>query len=55
MLKDYGVWQQKKFLGKKYMGIMRSTYLIDADGTIKKVFPKVKPGKHAAEVLAALD
>lgn len=54
MLKDYGVWQQKSFLGKKYMGVARSTFLIGLDGTIKKIFPNVKPGKHAEEVLAAL-
>lgn len=54
MLKAYGVWQQKKFLGKKYMGIVRSTYLIGPDGTIQKVFPSVRPGQHASEVLAAL-
>ena len=55
MLKAYGVWQRKKFLGKSYMGIARSTYLIGPDGVVKKVFEKVKPGKHAVEVLAALD
>jgi len=55
MLKDYGVWQQKSFLGKKYMGIARMTFLIGPDGKIKKVFEKVKPGRHAEEVLAALD
>ncbi len=54
MLKAYGVWQKKSFLGKKLMGIVRSTVLIGPDGTVKKVFPKVKPGQHAAEVLAAL-
>lgn len=54
MLKSYGVWQEKKFLGKKYMGIARMTYVIGPDGTIKKVFDKVRPGNHAAEVLAAL-
>jgi peroxiredoxin Q/BCP len=54
MLKAYGVWQQKSFLGKKFMGIARMTFLIGPDGTIKKVFEKVKPGRHAEEVLAAL-
>lgn len=54
MLKAYGVWQQKKFLGKKYMGIVRTTFLIGPDGTIHKVFPDVRPGHHAEEVLAAL-
>ena len=55
MLEAYGVWQQKSFLGKKYMGVARSTYLIGPDGVIRKVFEKVKPGQHAAEVFAALD
>jgi len=54
MLKDYGVWQQKSFLGKKYMGIARMTFVIGPDGTIGKIWPKVRPGKHAQEVLAAL-
>ncbi|MFQ5927038.1 MAG: peroxiredoxin, partial [Terriglobia bacterium] len=54
MLKAYGVWQQKKFLGKKYMGIVRSTYLISPEGSVRKVFPTVRPGRHAEEVLAAL-
>ena len=55
MLEAYGVWQQKSFLGKKYMGVARSTYLIGPDGVIRKVFKKVKPRRHAEEVLAALD
>lgn len=54
MLKAYGVWQQKTFLGKKYMGIVRSTVLIGPDGSVNKVFPTVRPGHHAEEVLAAL-
>lgn len=54
MLKDYGVLMQKTFLGKKYRGIARMTFLIGPDGTIRKVWPKVRPGKHAQEVLAAL-
>lgn len=55
MLKDYGVWRQKKFLGKKYMGIARSTFLIGPGGKIRRIFENVKPGHHAEEVLAALD
>ena len=55
MLKDYGVWQKKSFLGRKFMGIVRTTFLIGPDGRIRKVFEKVKPGQHAAEVLAAID
>lgn len=55
MLKAYGVWQQKSFLGRKFMGIVRTTVLIGPDGKVKKVFDKVRPGKHAAEVLASLE
>jgi len=50
----YGVWTEKSMYGRKYMGIERSTFLIGKDGRIKKVFSKVKPAGHAAEVLAAL-
>jgi peroxiredoxin Q/BCP len=50
----YGAWGAKKMYGKTYMGILRSTYIIDEEGAIAKVFPKVSPKKHSAEVLAAL-
>ena len=50
----YGAWGQKSFLGKKYMGMHRITFLIGPDGRIRKAWPKVKPTEHAAEVLAAL-
>lgn len=50
----YGVWVQKSLLGKKYMGIERSTFVIDADGDVAKVMRRVKPDTHAADVLAAL-
>jgi peroxiredoxin Q/BCP len=50
----YGVWKEKSMYGKKYMGIERTTFLIGADGKIAKIFPKVKPEGHAAEVLEAL-
>jgi peroxiredoxin Q/BCP len=50
----YGVWVEKKFLGKKYMGIERSTFVIDADGSVAKVLRRVKPDTHAEQVLAAL-
>jgi peroxiredoxin Q/BCP len=50
----YGVWKEKSMYGKKYMGIDRTTFVIGPDGTIKKVFPKVKVEGHAAEVLAAI-
>jgi peroxiredoxin Q/BCP len=51
---QYGVWGEKKFAGKKYMGVNRSTFVIDADGTVKTVMRDVKPATHADEVLAAL-
>jgi thioredoxin-dependent peroxiredoxin len=50
----YGVWKEKSMYGKKYMGIERATFVIGADGKIKKIFPKVKVDGHAEEVLAAL-
>lgn len=50
----YGVWGPKKFMGKAYEGVLRTTFLIGADGTIIKVFENVKPDGHSAEVLAAL-
>ena len=54
IVEAYGVWGQKSFLGKKYMGIHRVTFLIGPDGRIKKIWLKVKPTEHAAEVLAAI-
>lgn len=50
----YGVWGEKKMYGKAYMGIIRSTFIIDEEMTIQKVFPKVSPEKHAEEVLDLL-
>ena len=50
----YGVWQEKSMYGKKYMGIARTTFVIDKDGRVKKVFEKVKPEGHAEQVLGAL-
>ena len=49
----YGVYGEKKFMGRTYMGIHRTTFLIDEKGKIKKVFEKVKPDDHADEVLGA--
>ena len=49
----YGVYGQKKFMGRSYMGVKRMTFLIDEKGKIKKVFEKVKPEDHAQEVLDA--
>ena len=50
----YEVWKEKSMYGKKYMGVERTTFVIGADGTIKKIFPKVKVDGHADEVLAAI-
>lgn len=54
IIKKYGAWQKKKFLGKEYMGIKRISYLIDPDGKIAKVYPDVKPAEHAEQVLKDL-
>ena len=51
----YGTWKEKTLYGKKYMGTERSTFVIGADGKIKKIFRKVNPQGHEAEVLAALN
>jgi thioredoxin-dependent peroxiredoxin len=51
---EYGVWKEKNYAGKKYMGVERSTFLIDSEGTVTKVMRRVKPDTHAADVLAAL-
>ena len=51
----YGVWGRKKFMGREYDGILRTSFLIDKDGKIAKVYEKVKPEQHAAEVLADLE
>ena len=53
MIESYGAWQMKKFMGRSYQGIVRSTYLIDANGKIEQVWDNVKVKNHAAEVLAA--
>ena len=50
----YGAWGEKSMYGRKYHGILRTTFVIGADGRIEKVFQKVKPKGHAAEVLAVL-
>ena len=53
-IETYGVWQEKKNYGKVSMGVVRATYLIDAEGKIEAVMPKVKPDTNAAEILAML-
>ena len=52
---QYDVWALKKFMGREYMGVLRTTFLIDKDGQIVKVFENVKPADHSMELLAALD
>ena len=54
IVQAYGVWGEKSFMGQKYLGVYRVTFLIGPDGRIKKIWPQVKPEEHAAEVLAAL-
>jgi peroxiredoxin Q/BCP len=54
IVEAYGVWGEKTFMGRKYLGTHRVTFLIGPDGKIKKIWPLVKPEEHAAEVLAAL-
>ncbi len=51
----YGVWGLKKFMGREYEGVHRTTFLIDKKGKIKQVFEKVKPDTHSSEILAALE
>lgn len=54
IVQAYGVWGEKVFMGRKYLGIHRVTFLIGPDGRIKNIWPTVKPEQHAADVLAAL-
>jgi len=54
LCEDYGVWQQKKIYGREFMGIVRSTFIIDSNGLIAKVYHKVKVAEHHVEVLQDL-
>lgn len=54
-IQAYGVWQEKKMCGKVSMGVVRTTYIIDENGVIEKVMPKVKPDTNAAEILEYLN
>ncbi len=54
LVEAYGVWAKKKFMGREYMGILRTTFLINPEGKIAKVYEQVKPETHAEEVLADL-
>jgi thioredoxin-dependent peroxiredoxin len=51
---EYGVWGERKYMGKTYWGVERSTFLIDENGRVSKVMRRVKPDTHAGQVLAAL-
>ena len=51
LAKAFGVWDNKKFMGREYMGVIRSTFLVDEKGTIFKTFAKVRPKGHARQVL----
>jgi thioredoxin-dependent peroxiredoxin len=51
---QYGVWGPKKFMGKQYEGVHRTTFLLDAEGNIARVFENVKPAEHSTEILGAL-
>lgn len=53
-IKEYEVWQEKKLYGKPYMGIVRTTYVIDEFGNIEKVYEKVKPDTNASEILCEI-
>ena len=53
-IKAYGVWQEKKLYGKVSMGVVRTTFIIDENGNIEKIMPKVKPDTNAAEILAEI-
>lgn len=54
-IKAYGVWQEKKLYGKVSMGVVRTTFIIDENGDIEKIMPKVKPDTNAREILDALN
>ena len=54
VIKAYGVWGEKKMCGKTGFGVIRTTFIIDENGIIEKIMPKVKPDTNAAEILAAL-
>lgn len=54
IIDKYGVWQEKKLYGKTFMGIVRSTFIIDKAGIVRKVFPKVKVKGHVEEILEVL-
>ena len=54
IVKKYGVWKEKSLYGRKYMGVERTTFIIDGKGVVSHIFPKVKVDGHTEEILAAL-
>jgi len=54
ILEKYGVWKEKSMYGKKYMGVERTTFVIDENGIIQKIYPKVKVEKHTEDILSFL-
>jgi len=54
VVNKYGVWQEKSMYGKKFMGIVRSTFIIDKQGVLRKIYPKVRVKGHVEEVIAVL-
>ena len=54
VIESYGVWQEKKLYGKVSMGVVRTTFIIDENGIIERIMPKVKPDTNASEILASL-
>jgi thioredoxin-dependent peroxiredoxin len=54
MIESFGAWRNKKFMGRTYQGIVRSSFLVGADGKIKEIWDEVKAKGHAAEVLSKL-
>ena len=54
VVQKYGVWGEKSFMGRKYLGITRATFIIDKDFKIKKIFPKVSVPGHTKEILALI-
>ena len=54
VVEKYGVWAKKKFMGREYMGTLRTSFLISSEGVIEKIYENVKPAEHAVDVLANL-
>ena len=52
VIQSYGAWGEKTFMGRKFSGTLRKTYLIDSDGEVKKIYEKVDPVKHSAEIIS---